>query len=120
MKSHWNNGMKIIKITESDGSTRNLWIHKEVARAFLPAPQPGVNTIIHKDFDRGNNCVNNLEWVEGYVKPLYRVHRLVNQQVLEVLEELKNKTVPNPTTPAGDGEFIPLSAINEIEKRYES
>ena len=38
-----------------------LGVHRIVAQAFIPNPEnlPCVN---HKDYDRANNCVDNLEW----------------------------------------------------------
>ena len=44
-----------------DNIQRTYRVHRLVAYAFLPNPNnyPEVN---HKDEDRTNNCVNNLEW----------------------------------------------------------
>lgn len=45
-----------------DGESRTYKLHREVAKAFIPNPNnlPQVN---HKDGNKNNNCVDNLEWI---------------------------------------------------------
>lgn len=46
------------------GHRKNFAIHRIVAKAFIPNPNdyPEIN---HKDYNRANNCVDNLEWVNS-------------------------------------------------------
>lgn len=47
---------------EISGYKRNLRVHRLVAMAFIPNPdnKPAIN---HKNFNKGDNNVINLEWV---------------------------------------------------------
>ena len=59
-----------------NGKIKNILIHRIVASAFIPNPEhlPQVN---HKDGNKQNNCVENLEWVtlsqnaQHYLNVLY-------------------------------------------------
>lgn len=54
-------GYMQVKLRLSDGSDRSVSVHRLVAEAFIPNPdyRPQVN---HKDSNRKNNTVENLEW----------------------------------------------------------
>lgn len=53
-------GYKTVSLTR-DGKTKAMFVHRIVAEAFLPNPDnlPMVN---HKDEDKTNNFLENLEW----------------------------------------------------------
>lgn len=54
------NGYKCVSLTK-DGESKAFYVHRLVADAFIPNPDdlPMVN---HKDEDKSNNFVENLEW----------------------------------------------------------
>lgn len=61
IKQHMHSkGYKIVPLTR-DGKTKNIFVHRIVAMAFLANPNklPCIN---HKDEDKTNNFVENLEW----------------------------------------------------------
>ncbi len=44
------------------GKSKDFYIHRLVANAFLDNPN-NLSDINHKDEDKTNNCVDNLEWL---------------------------------------------------------
>lgn len=55
-----NNGYCLVWLRK-DGRTKALCVHRLVASAFLPNPA-NLEQINHKDGNKKNNAVNNLEW----------------------------------------------------------
>ena len=57
-----NNGYKSVSLTKG-GETKSFYVHRLVAEAFIQNPDnlPMVN---HKDEDKTNNFMDNLEWCE--------------------------------------------------------
>lgn len=49
---------------------KNYLIHKLVAKAFIDNPN-NYDSINHKDEDKTNNCVDNLEWCTRYYNNNY-------------------------------------------------
>lgn len=47
------------------GRSKNHYVHRLVALAFIGEPPEGKTQINHKDGDKENNVVDNLEWVSA-------------------------------------------------------
>jgi hypothetical protein len=56
-----------------NGTNKQFLVHRLVAEAFLPNPQnlPQIN---HKDENKENNCVGNLEWCDAKYNINYGEH----------------------------------------------
>lgn len=80
------NGYMNVKLTYN-GKQRNYKAHRLVAKAFLPNPDnlPQVN---HKDENRSNNLVENLEWCTSSYNCSYgtRTERIKPQISLPVIQ----------------------------------
>ena len=58
-----NGGYQYVNI-KVDGKNTNFAVHRIVANAFIPNPN-GYTEVNHKDYNRLNNCVDNLEWTSS-------------------------------------------------------
>lgn len=55
------NGYPIVKLYSNEGKPRTIAVHRIVADTFIPNPY-NLECINHKDEDKQNNNINNLEW----------------------------------------------------------
>ena len=55
---------------ENGKRQKHVYIHILVAKAFIPNPRK-CEQVNHKDFDKANNCVENLEWVTSKENKLH-------------------------------------------------
>lgn len=64
LKLQARNGYKFVALSKN-GNKKSIYVHRLVAKAFIPNAEskPQVN---HKDLDRSNNIVTNLEWCTGH------------------------------------------------------
>lgn len=68
------NGYKVVGLNR-DGKVKNHYVHRLVAAAFLEKPD-GKDYINHKDYNRGNNHVSNLEWTTAKENTNYSAHKM--------------------------------------------
>ena len=62
-KLHVREGYKYVRLSK-DGKEKSVPVHRLVAKAFIPNPE-NLATVNHKDFDKTNNDVRNLEWMSN-------------------------------------------------------
>ena len=83
-----------------DKKPKVIPVHRIVAQTFLPNPL-NLRTVNHKDFDKTNNDVSNLEWMTHQENSLHSTIRgvvngenngnskLTKQQVIEIRQKYK-------------------------------
>lgn len=88
-----NDGYLSIKLCKN-GHCKTVRIHRLVAEAFIPNPQnlPEVN---HKDMDRSNNNVTNLEWTTHLANVAYSASKGKYQRFGVRNSNYRNDTLKN-------------------------
>ena len=69
-----------------DGIRKNMFVHRLVASAFMPNPQ-NLDTVNHKDEDKHNNNVSNLEWMSRTDNIAYSRPQLAERPVQQLDKE---------------------------------
>lgn len=82
-------GYKTVSLTKN-GSTKTMFVHRIVAEAFLPNPSnlPLVN---HKDEDKTNNFIDNLEWCTASYNRTYG--KAIERQAKKIRGRESNKKI---------------------------
>ena len=71
-----------VVLYKGDGTHKEYLIHRLVAKAFLPNPL-NLLEVNHKDFNKLNNSVDNLEWCSRQYNAEYSLSKPVNQFSLD-------------------------------------
>ena len=93
LKTHNNgHGYYNISLHGNNKIEKHVYIHRLVAETFIPNPNnlPQVN---HKDFNKSNNNIDNLEWVSSLQNKIhYRKSKYCKNVEQRKNEKLCNKT----------------------------
>ena len=68
--SYDKDGYMRIHLTAKNGKTKQEKVHRLVALAFIDNPS-GLPQVNHKDENKENNCVDNLEWCNASYNNIY-------------------------------------------------
>lgn len=107
-----NGGYLTVPIGEAKRK-KTISIHREMAKAFIPIPDELKNipieklVINHKDENKTNNCLANLEWCTTKYNNAYGTAR---ERMIQTQRENSPKKKP----------ILQLSKNNEIIKKYSS
>lgn len=63
MRSRIINGYSLVSLKKTDGTSTNQHVHRLVALTFIPNDDPAKITVNHKDGNKLNNVMENMEWM---------------------------------------------------------
>lgn len=101
-------GYKKVRLSNGDGSRKVFSVHRLILETFEPNPNSSNLQVNHKDGNKENNALSNLEWVtckkninHAYNLGLYSNigdnnngdHKLTTSQVLEIIDLLLERTM---------------------------
>jgi hypothetical protein len=72
LKPSPNKGYYTIPLSDRDGATRTTRVHRLVAECFLPPPPAAGTVVHHRNENRADNRVTNLEWASLSENQRYR------------------------------------------------
>ena len=70
------------------------------------------NQASEDELERKVDTITLAGWRYGRQKE--EVLELIRTEKLKLLAEVGERAIPNPTTPAGDNEFVPLDEIDKL------
>ncbi|EAW8084287.1 NUMOD4 motif-containing HNH endonuclease [Salmonella enterica] len=83
-------GYQFVGLSRKAGSKTYKMVHRLVAEAFIPNPE-GKSEVNHKDGDKTNNSIENLEWV---TRSENAIHGVENNLLKHGFEHYSSKLTP--------------------------
>ena len=75
------------RLRDDNGKAKTLYIHKLVALAFLPCDDP-TRRVVHRDKDRSNNRLENLEWVANIKEKKKALDFVLQEELVEKIKRI--------------------------------
>lgn len=103
---HMEDGYEVLSMRFGD-LNKKIFIHREVARAFLTRPSSAHVYVLHKDYKKKNNALSNLKWA---TKKEQKAHEVKSPYVLAAIRKRKN----NPTL---KGQKLTLAKATQLKRK---
>ena len=115
------NGYLMVQLYK-DGKRKNYKIHRLAAEAYIPNPNnlPQIN---HRDENKTNNCLQNLEWCDAKYNNNYgnRIERMVSSNKKPILQYTLNGEFVREYPSASDvGKEVSTHICNCLKGRKKS
>jgi hypothetical protein len=98
LNPHHNRGYLKVGLRKN-GKQYTINVHRLIARTFIPNPK-NKREVNHKDTNKSNNRVNNLEWMTGKENTRHSIRKGLKKTKLtyRIAEQIRKEYIPNVIT----------------------
>ena len=101
-------GYKMVNLYDEYGNSKRWYVHRLVAMTYIPNPEnfPQIN---HKNEDKSNNCLQNLEWCSAQYNINYGSR---TKKTRKLVKNLTTGQVYDSVTEAAKALKVGVSAVS--------
>lgn len=107
-------GYRSVKLTFEHSKQKRFYVHRLVAEHFLQQDNDKKIFVNHKDGNKLNNCVENLEWVTPRENNLHYYKEI--QEKKKEKRKYNNKPIPVIQLTLNDEYIATFSSMNQAHK----